>query len=58
MGENEFDEIKRMILETNPYLLGLTIVVSLLHTIFDFLAFKNGIKLLKKIFNFGKIKNQ
>jgi hypothetical protein len=32
-----------MLLETNPWLLGLTMVVSILHTIFDFLAFKNDI---------------
>lgn len=30
------------ILETNPYLLGLTIVVSIVHSVFEFLAFKNG----------------
>jgi len=45
--ESETDEIKRMLLETHPYLLGLTIVVSLLHTIFDFLAFKNDISFWK-----------
>lgn len=28
--------------ETNPYLLGLTVVVSIVHSIFEFLAFKNG----------------
>ena len=37
-------EVKRMLLETNPYLLALTMIVSLLHTIFDFLAFKNDIQ--------------
>lgn len=30
------------LLETNPYLLGLTIIVSIVHSIFEFLAFKNG----------------
>lgn len=30
------------LLETNPYLLGLTIVVSIVHSVFEFLAFKNG----------------
>lgn len=29
-------------LETSPYLLALTIVVSILHSVFEFLAFKNG----------------
>jgi len=41
--DSEIDELKRVFLETNPYLLGLTFAVSLLHTIFDFLAFKNDI---------------
>jgi hypothetical protein len=34
--------LQTAILETNPYLLGLTIVVSLVHSVFEFLAFKNG----------------
>lgn len=42
--EEEDGEVKRMLLETNPYLLGVTMIVSLLHTIFDFLAFKNDIQ--------------
>lgn len=29
-------------LETNPYLLALTIIVSIIHSVFEFLAFKNG----------------
>ncbi|XP_017588819.1 PREDICTED: uncharacterized protein LOC108446508, partial [Corvus brachyrhynchos] len=29
------------LLETNPYLLALTIVVSIVHSVFEFLAFKN-----------------
>jgi hypothetical protein len=28
--------------ETSPYLLGLTVIVSLVHSVFEFLAFKNG----------------
>eukprot|EP00004_Rigifila_ramosa_P016486 TRINITY_DN3919_c0_g1_i1.p1 TRINITY_DN3919_c0_g1~~TRINITY_DN3919_c0_g1_i1.p1 ORF type:complete len:355 (+),score=80.97 TRINITY_DN3919_c0_g1_i1:864-1928(+) len=43
-SEKETQEFKRMLLETNPYLLGLTFAVSLLHSIFDFLAFKNDIQ--------------
>ena len=38
----EFDEIKRMFSETSPILLGVTMTVSILHSIFEFLAFKNG----------------
>lgn len=35
-------ELQRVFLQGNPYLLGLTMVVSLFHSLFDFLAFKNG----------------
>lgn len=41
--DGESDELKRVFLEGNPYLLGLTFVVSMLHTVFDLLAFKNDI---------------
>ncbi|KAH3764851.1 Transmembrane CLPTM1 family protein [Pelomyxa schiedti] len=37
------DEFKHILKNTNPYLLGVTFVVTILHTIFDFLAFKNDI---------------
>jgi len=43
-SDKESDEIKRVLLEGNPVLLGVTMVVSLLHTLFDMLAFKNGAK--------------
>ena len=43
LGDGEQDEFKRVILEGNPYLLGITAVVSLLHSVFDMLAFKNDI---------------
>ena len=43
MGDGEKDEFKRVLLEGNPFFLGLTMVVSLLHTVFDALAFKNDI---------------
>ena len=42
-GEGESDELKRVLLEGNPYFLALTTVVSLLHSVFDLLAFKNDI---------------
>lgn len=38
----ELDEVKRMLIETNPYLLLLTVIVSCLHSAFEMLAFKNG----------------
>jgi hypothetical protein len=37
-GDDEQDTIKQALLETNPYLLGITVVVSLVHTVFEFLA--------------------
>lgn len=49
MDEVAQDEFKEMIFETNIYLLSLTLVVSLLHTVFSTLAIKNGI-LLSYIF--------
>ena len=38
------DELKRILMDTNPYLLILTAIVTVLHTIFDCLAFKNDIQ--------------
>jgi hypothetical protein len=66
-SDKEVDEFKRMMLESNPYLLGVTMVssflllrlvmvlhvvrssqfVSILHMVFDFLAFKNDIAFWK-----------
>jgi hypothetical protein len=43
-NDNDQDTFKRALLDTNPYLLGLTIVISLVHTVFEFLAFKNDIQ--------------
>uniref|UniRef100_F1KWW5 Cleft lip and palate transmembrane protein 1 n=1 Tax=Ascaris suum TaxID=6253 RepID=F1KWW5_ASCSU len=43
-GDDDQDSIKQALLETNPILLAVTIVVSILHTIFEFLAFKNDIQ--------------
>ncbi|KAG9130765.1 hypothetical protein Leryth_012708 [Lithospermum erythrorhizon] len=48
MLEGEADELKRVFLEGNPYLLVVTMFVSLLHSLFDFLAFKNDIQFWNK----------
>ncbi|KAJ1696427.1 hypothetical protein LUZ63_004939 [Rhynchospora breviuscula] len=48
MLEGEADELKRVFLEGNPYLLAVTMAVSLLHSLFDFLAFKNDIQFWNK----------
>ena len=41
------EEMKRMFLEADPILLGITMFVSVLHTIFEVLAFKNDINFWK-----------
>ncbi|KAL1536562.1 cleft lip and palate transmembrane protein 1 [Salvia divinorum] len=48
MLEGEADELKRVFLEGNPILLVVTMVVSALHSVFDFLAFKNDIQFWNK----------
>lgn len=42
-GASEFDEVKRVLLETNIFLLATTIIVTALHSIFELLAFKNDV---------------
>lgn len=42
-SSSEADEVKRIFLEGNPIFLGLTVSVSMLHSVFDVLAFKNDI---------------
>lgn len=46
-NEDEQDYIKEALLDTSPILLGLTIVVSIAHSVFEFLAFKNDIQFWK-----------
>lgn len=43
-NEEEQDYIKEALLETSPVLLGLTVLVSIAHSVFEFLAFKNDIQ--------------
>ena len=42
-SDEETDEFKKILVEGNPILLAVTFVVSMLHSVFDFLAFKNDI---------------
>ncbi|EIM85601.1 cleft lip and palate associated transmembrane protein [Stereum hirsutum FP-91666 SS1] len=44
----ELDELKRILLETNPYYLGLTLAVSLLHMLFEMLAFSSDVSHWRK----------
>ncbi|GBF90245.1 hypothetical protein Rsub_03378 [Raphidocelis subcapitata] len=46
-GDGESDEVKRIFLEGNPVLLAITMVVSLFHSVFDFMAFKNDVAFWK-----------
>jgi Cleft lip and palate transmembrane protein 1 (CLPTM1) len=46
-NEGDTEEFKRMLMDTNPYLLAITFGVSMLHMVFDFLAFKNDIAFWK-----------
>lgn len=43
-SDEDQDSLKETLLETNPYLLGITIAISILHSIFELLAFKNDIQ--------------
>ena len=40
-GEN--DMLREMLLETKPWVLVVTFIVSILHTVFEFLAFRNNV---------------
>lgn len=40
---SEFEMIKEVLLDTNPYLLATTVIVSIFHMIFEMLAFKSDI---------------
>lgn len=42
-SSSEADEVKRIFLEGNPVFLAITVAVSMLHSVFDVLAFKNDI---------------
>lgn len=42
--DEDQDSLKETLLDTNPYLLGLTIAISILHSVFELLAFKNDIQ--------------
>jgi uncharacterized membrane protein len=47
--DEDQDTLKEALIETNPILLGLTFVISLLHSVFEFLAFKNGTVVVVKL---------
>ncbi|KAI5124961.1 hypothetical protein M0805_007387 [Coniferiporia weirii] len=47
-SSTEMDEIKRMLVETNPYFLMLTALVTVLHSVFEMLAFKSDVSHWRK----------
>eukprot|EP01029_Cantina_marsupialis_P028146 TRINITY_DN7750_c0_g2_i1.p1 TRINITY_DN7750_c0_g2~~TRINITY_DN7750_c0_g2_i1.p1 ORF type:complete len:643 (-),score=166.26 TRINITY_DN7750_c0_g2_i1:103-1827(-) len=48
MPDNAMDDFKRILIDNNIYFLALTFIISTLHSVFDFLAFKNDITFWKK----------
>ena len=44
--DEDQDSLKEAMIDTNPYLLGVTLLVSVVHSVFEFLAFKNGKQLI------------
>lgn len=45
---SEFEKFKEILLDSNPYLLATTFIVSILHMVFEGLAFKNDISHWRK----------
>lgn len=43
-SDEDQDSLKETLLDTNIYLLGITVAVSVLHSVFELLAFKNDIQ--------------
>jgi len=56
--EAETDSLKRILLESNPYLLLVTFIVSILHSVFDFLAFKNDISFYRETKHMGGLSSR
>lgn len=46
--DKDIDDVRRLISDTSVYLLGFTIVASLLHLLFEFLAFQSDISFWKE----------
>lgn len=48
MAANEIDLVKLTLLENNPWYLGITVGVSILHSLFEFLAFSSDVSHWRK----------
>ena len=44
LTERDLDDVKNMFGSMSLYVLGLTYIISMLHMVFDFLAFKNDVR--------------
>ena len=47
-GDSDIDDVRRLIADTELWLLGVTILASTLHLLFEFLAFKSDIEFWKE----------
>lgn len=52
VSAHDAEDTKRIFLETNPYFLALTALVTVLHMIFEYLAFSNDVKFWRGRKNF------
>lgn len=52
MASGEIDIIKHTLLHTNPYYIAFTVFVSMLHMLFEFLAFSSDVKFWRNKKNF------
>ena len=52
---DQIDDVREMIYDNNPIYVGVTIIVSLLHSVFEMLAIKNGRIYIYKKNQFWKI---
>jgi len=43
-SDGESENFKRILIDNNPYVLGMTVIITLLHNVLDILAFKNDIQ--------------
>jgi hypothetical protein len=46
--DKDMDDVRRLIAETSVYLLGITMLASMLHLLFEFLAFQSDISFWKE----------
>lgn len=55
ISENDANQLKKMVANTDPYLLALTLLAAVLHMLFEWLAFKEDVKHWKDLKTMGGI---